>query len=32
LATCGGEYDEAAPSIKELVEEKRRHLKGESGS
>jgi len=32
LAACNGEYDEAAPTLKELVEEKRRHLKGETGS
>jgi DNA primase len=27
IAASGGEYDDAAPAIKELVEEKRRHLK-----
>ena len=31
LAACGGEYDEAAPAIKELVEEKRRQIKPEAG-
>ena len=31
LAASGGEYDDDAPTIKELVEEKRRHLKGETG-
>jgi DNA primase len=27
IAASGGEYDDAAPAIRELVEEKRRHLK-----
>lgn len=31
LAVSGGDYDEAAPAIKELMEEKRRHLKPEGG-
>ncbi len=31
IAASGGDYDEAAPAIKELIEEKRRHLKPEAG-
>jgi hypothetical protein len=27
LAAAGDDYEEAAPAIRELVEEKRRHLK-----
>jgi DNA primase len=31
IAASGGDYDEAAPAIKEFIEEKRRHLKPEAG-
>ena len=31
IAACGGEYEEATPAIKELMEEKRRQIKPEAG-
>ncbi len=31
IAASGGEYEEAAPTIRELIEEKRRHLKRDDG-
>ncbi len=31
LTASGGDYDEAARAIKELVEEKRRHIKPDRG-